>query len=202
MLYFCFVVILSVVLAVLLWPARHDKLFCKIIVGAGFIAVFALYGFLGSSQILSLLAARDARIAELSDSMQKNSELVKTDPKNLNAWVELGQAFLETGQWEAAENALKQAVLLSGGDPVLILAYAKSIMLVAGGTVTDEAKKSLRMVLLQEPKNEEAQYYLALRQLQDGNTKEAMKAMKELYHSLSADSPLKAMIDKQIGKDN
>jgi len=202
MLYFWFVVILSMVLAILLWPARHDKPFCKIIAGAGFIAVFALYGFLGSAQILPLLAARDVRIIGLSESMQKNSEIVKIDPKNLNAWVELGQAFLETGQWEAAQNALKQAVVLSGGDPKLIMAYAKSMMLVAGGTVTDEAKKSLQMVLLQEPKNEEARYYLAVRQLQDGNTKDAMKAMKELYRSLPADSPLKAMIDKQVGKDN
>lgn len=200
MIYILFILILLITLIVLLWPARHNTQFCAAVGSVCFVALFALYGFAGAPQILPLLKERDAQIATVKDSMQKNSELVKAEPKNLAGWVALSQDFLQTGQWEAAVNALKQAVILSNGDPKLILAYAKAMILVAEGKVTDEAKKSLQMVLLQDKNNEEARYYLAVRQLQDGNTKEAMKSMKALYHSLPDNSPLKAVIDKQIGK--
>jgi cytochrome c-type biogenesis protein CcmH/NrfG len=200
MIYILFILLLIIVLALLLWPVRQDVPFCASVGGLSFIAVFAFYGFAGSPQILPLLEERDSRIAALKTSMRTNSEIVKSDPKNLRAWVALGQDFLETGQWEAAVNALKQAVTLSNGDPKLILAYAKAQILVAEGKVTDEAKKSLQMVLVQDKENEDARYYLAVRQLQDGNTKEAMKSMKSLYQSLPETSPLKTVIDKQIGK--
>ena len=57
------------------------------------------------------------------------------------------------------------------------------------------------MVLLQQPENAEARYYLTVRKLQDGKTEEAMKDMKTLYHSLPADSALKDMINRQIGRN-
>jgi cytochrome c-type biogenesis protein CcmH/NrfG len=200
MIYLFFCLLLIAVLGILLIPVHEHKSFCM---GIGFfIGAFLLYGLAGSPQILPLLAERDAEFVLLKKSMQKNSDIVKTDPKNLAAWVELGQDFLQAGQWEAAVNALKQAVLLSNGDVKLILAYAKAQILVEGGKVTDEAKKSLQMVLIQEPKNEEARYYLAVRQLQDGHPQEAMKAMKSLYQSLPEGSPVKAMMDRQIGKTN
>jgi cytochrome c-type biogenesis protein CcmH/NrfG len=201
MIYPAFIFLLIAVLLILLWPVRQDVPFCATVTGIAFITLFALYGFAGSPQILPLLNARDDRIAELKSSMQKNAEIVKTDPKNLKSWIILGQDFLETGQWEAAVNAFKQAVVLSNGNPKLIMAYAKSLILVNNGRVTDDAKKSLQMVLIQEPHNEEARYYLAVRQLQDGHAKEAMASMKALYHSLPGGSPVKAMIDRQIGKN-
>jgi cytochrome c-type biogenesis protein CcmH len=202
MLYALFILLIAATLAILLWPAREHKTFCACVGITFFIGAFALYGFTGSPWVLPLLAARDARTESLKASMQNNSAIVKADPKNLAAWVELGKDFMDTGQWEAAVNALKQAVVLSNGNPQLILAYAKAMILVADGKVSDDAKKSLKMVLLQDPKNEEARYYLAVRQLQDGNTKDAMKEMKALYASLPANSPLKAMMDRQIGKRN
>ena len=132
--------------------------------------------------------------------MLKHSEQVKANPKNLEAWVGLGQDFIESGQWEAATNAFKQAVLLSNGDPLLIMAYAKSMILAENGQVSDQTKKSLEMVVLQQPQHEEARYWLIVKKLQDGKTEEAMKNMKELYSSLPDGSPVKEMIDRQIGK--
>jgi len=164
------------------------------------LAAFSLYAWLGAPGIVPLLAARQEKLAELKKNIVSRSDAVKANPKNLGAWVELGQDFMETGQYPAAANAFKQSVVLSRGNPLLIMAYAQSLILTADGKVTDDAKKSLDMVVMQQPENPEARYYLAVRQLQDGHTQEAMKEMKALYHSLPADSPLKAMIDQKIGK--
>lgn len=192
--------LVMVTLVILLWPARHHKLF---VAGTAFVflaASFGLYAFLGAPDILPLLEARNQKIAEVKSSMLKHSEQVKANPKDLDAWVGLGQDFIESGQWEAATNAFKQAVLLSKGDPLLIMAYAKSMILAENGQVSDQTKKSLEMVVLQQPQHEEARYWLIVKKLQDGKTEEAMKAMKELYASLPDGSPVKEMIDRQIGK--
>ena len=110
--------------------------------------------------------------------------------------------FMETSQFSAAANAYKQAVLLSGGNPVFIMAYSRALIMEADGEVTDDAKKSLDIVLVLQPENEEARYFMAVRKLQSGNSREAMTEMKELYKSLADGSPLKAMIDRQIGRQS
>lgn len=192
--------ILLAVLGVLLWPLRREKLF---VIATGlffFIAGFGLYFIVGAPRVVPLMAVRAEKMEAIKTAMLEHSAAVKANPKNLEAWVTLGQAFVETGQYAAAANAFKQAVLLSKGDPKLIMAYAKSLIMEDGGSVSDPAKKSLEMVLLQEPGHEEARYFLAVRKLQDGKTQEAMQEMKSLYRSLPNDSPLRETIDRQIGK--
>lgn len=194
-----------VMLAMPLWRAHYlpRKIRLRYIAATGvifFVAASGLYAALGSPQTIALLDDYHKKNDAIRESVERNSELLKREPDNLQAWVELGQAFTEARQWQSAANAFKQAILLSGGNPVLILARAKSLILLHDGTVTDEAKKDMEMALLLVPDSEEARYYLAVRKLQDGNTQEAMRDMKALYHSLPENSPIKAMIDSQIGR--
>lgn len=160
-----------------------------------------LYSMVGAPEILPLIAKREVRLAELKTAITANANAIKENPKNLNAWVEMGDNFMETGQFAAARNVFKQAVLLSEGNPVLIMAYARAMIAEADGKVTDEAKKSLNMVLMLTPNNEEAHYFSAVYKLQTGDTKAAMTEMKALYRTLPETSPLKAMIDRQIGRE-
>jgi cytochrome c-type biogenesis protein CcmH len=207
-LYGIFCILLLAALAILLAPLlrTHDlpltqrRRFAVVVGGIFFSGLFGLYYILGAPGIVPLLAQREQKMVELKDEIIKQSDAVKANPHDLAAWAGLGQNFMVTGQFHAAANAFKQTVNLSKGNPLLILAYASAMISDADGTVTDEAKKSLEMVLLQQPENPEARYLLAVRSLQDGHNEEAMKAMKELYRSLPDGAPLKTMIDKQIGK--
>ena len=200
MLYGIFALLLALKLAIIVWPIRNRPRVAALVCALFFIGAFGLYRLVGTPEMVPLLVERELKIIALKENIVKNSELLKANPKNLPAWIDLGQSFIETGQYAAAANALKQAVLLSGGDPRLILAYAKALIMEAGGKVGDDAKKGLEMVLLQGKKNPEARYFLAVRKLQDGKTEQAMKDMKALYRSLPKDSPLKATIDRQIGR--
>lgn len=202
MIYFILAFLLIVVLAILLWPVRRQRMFCAVVATCCAVGAFGIYYVVGAPEIIPMLAARDVRMAELTQSITENSQAVKTNPKKLDAWVALGADFMETGQYGAAANAFKQAVLLTNGNPVLILAYAKAMIAEADGKVSDAAKKSLQMVILQDPKNPDARYFLTVRKLQDGNNEEAMRDMKALYRELPDDSALKAQIDRQIGKSN
>jgi cytochrome c-type biogenesis protein CcmH len=160
-----------------------------------------IYAVVGSPELIPLLDKRQQRIGELATEINDNLAKVKTDPKDLGAWVILGTAFLETGQLDSAVGAFKQAVVLSGGEPALILAYAKAQIMQADGKVTDDARKALEMVLMLQKDNPDARYFMALRKLQDGKTQEAMADMKALYHSLPDNSPVKSMINNQIGRE-
>ncbi len=210
MIYAVFTLLLLAALAMLLAPVfkadtipeKQRRNFILAVVAIFFIGAFALYAVLGSPGIVPLLAARNTELAALKETIVRRSAEIKANPKNLAAWVELGQCFMETGQFSAAANALKQSVVLSHGNPLFIMAYAQALIFAADGKITDDAQKSLHMVLLQQPENPEARYYLAVRQLQDGHTQEAMKEMKELYRSLPEGSPVKEMIDRERGKNN
>jgi cytochrome c-type biogenesis protein CcmH len=158
------------------------------------------YHMAGTPEIVPLMAEREVKLAELSQSITTHSAAVKKDPGDLRAWVQLGDDFMQTGQYAAAANAYKQTVLISQGNPVLIMAYARALIATADGTVTDDAKRSLDMVLKLEPEHAEARYFQAVRLLQQGQTQEAMASMKALYGSLSEDSPVRSMIDRQIGR--
>lgn len=200
MIYIVLFLLLAVTLALLLWPLRQHKTLVLSVSASFFVVAFLLYGLIGSPQIIPLIAERSQKMSVLKGAILEYSERIKTHPNDLEAWVGLGQSFIESGQWEAATNAFKQSVLLSKGDPRLIMAYAKSMILSENGAVSDQTKKSLEMVLLQQPRHEEARYWLIVRKLQDGKTEAAMKSMKELYGSLPTDSPVRAMIDRQIGR--
>lgn len=193
------------VLLVPLWknaalPLRQRRLFAAALAVLFFGGGFGLYDVLGVPEILPLLTRRDARLVELKDALLVHSARVRSHPKDLAAWVELGQDFMETTQFDAAAGAFRRAVVLSRGNPMLVMAYASALIAAADGRVTDDAKQSLEIVLEQQPYNPEARYFMALRLMQEGRTQEAMQGMKALYHELPADSPLKKMIDAQIGR--
>ncbi len=178
----------------------RKRMFTLIIILLFCVGGFGLYAQFGTPEILALLSQRDARVAELKEKITTNADLVKKDPENIKAWVELGDSFMETGQFDAAANAYKRAVVISQGRPEFIMQYIHALIIGADGTVTAEAKKSLDMMLILEPRNEEVRYFLAMYKMQSGDTKAAMEDMKTLYKTLPDDSRIKEMIDRQIGR--
>jgi cytochrome c-type biogenesis protein CcmH len=166
-----------------------------------FAAAYGIYFYTGAPQVVTFTAERELEMARLRQAISQHSEIVKQSPDRVESWAVLGDSFLKTGQFKGAVNAFKQAVKLSGGQPQMILGLANAQIAEAGGKVTDEAKKGIEMVQLQDPQNPEAKYLMAVRKLQDGRTEEAMKEMRALYYSLPGDSELKAHIDEQIGRN-
>lgn len=207
LLYGTFCVILLSSLVIILTPIFRSKDFSLKqryqMAGSVFIfffaVMFAIYYKVGAPEVMSLSMEREQKITLVRNAIGVLSQRVKDNPEDAGAWIGLGESFMLTGQYKGAVNAYKQAVKLTQGNPKAILAYAQSMITEANGNVTDEAKKSLEMVVMLEPKNPEARYLLAVRNLQEGKTEEAMKSMRELYYSLPDDAPVKELIDRQIG---
>ena len=160
----------------------------------------ALYAAVGSPRVVPLALEYNARIKELHEQIKVTSALIKEHPDNLEAWLTLAQAFSDSGDYAAAANGFKQAVLLSKGHPRIIMAYAEAIIMQAEGVVTDQAKKSIDIALMMDPNLPLGRYYTAVWLLQENRQSEAMAMMKKLYRELPEDSSLKKKIKSQIGK--
>lgn len=160
----------------------------------------AVYAYAGSPSIAMQNMERLQTIRDAKPQIAALQAEVQSHPDRIKAWAKLGEIDMSIGRYSSSAEAWKHAVLLTGGNPAVILQYNKALIFAANGTVTDDAKKGLEMVLKLNPGNPEARYFLALRDLQDGNTQQAMQKMKALYHDLPQDSPIKEIIDRQIGR--
>lgn len=187
--------------AAIIYPLRHQPALAASLALVLLLGIGGLYAVLGSPRLEPVLAQHNAKMDASRKQVNTHVARVKADRNNLESWIRLGQAYASLQDWPKASAAFKQAVLLSSGQPDLIMAYARSLIMEQDGKVNDHAHESLKMVLMQKPEHEEARYYMAVRLLQDGRAAEAMAEMKSLYGSLSDDSPVKAMIDAQIGRN-
>lgn len=159
-----------------------------------------LFLLLSSPEVSLLEAERKADMAAAQPVIDGLEAHLKNHPDDVRAWAKLGEKWMETGRYTASAEAYRHAVLLTEGNPAMILQYNKALIFAARGEVTDDAKRGLQMVLKLDAGNPEARYFLALRQVQDGDLKTAMQEMKSLYHELPEGSPLKEIIDRQIGR--
>lgn len=184
---------------VLLWPLRPKRLMflCGVFCFAS--AALALYAYLGAPLLLPQLAQHRAETAALETRINVAQSALKQDAENIGAWAELGQALMERGAFSQSAEAYKRAVLLSGGHPPLILQYAKAQIFEANGNVTEAARRGLLIVRSADPRNPEAQYFLALADAQDGKPEKAMPVFKKLYRTLPQDSPIRQLLARQIG---
>jgi len=159
-----------------------------------------LYALWGSPLVVEPAEAYNAHMDGLQAKITENSERIKQNPNDLEAWLTMAQAFSDAGDYVAAANGFKQAVLLSKGDPRIIMAYAESLILQQGGVVTMQAKKSIDIALMLDKDMPIARYYQAVWLLQEERNDEAMEMMKTLYAELPEDSKLKQRMKAQIGR--
>lgn len=162
--------------------------------------VFGLYALWGAPRVVPLVTAHREHVEELRKTIEMTEALIKANPNNLEAWMTQAQAFADSGDYAKAANSYKQSVLLSKGNPVLIMAYAEAVIMQNDGVVDAQAKKSIDIALMIDEHLPVARYYNAIWLLQNNETEEAMKNMKALYHELPDNSPLKKKINEQIGR--
>lgn len=194
--------LLAITLFLLLWPlaqAGESKMAGWLAVGITLAGILC-YGVWGAPRVVPLVIEHDAKTMQLRQTIQTNSDLIQQEPKNLEAWLTLSQAFMDRGDYAAAAHGFKEAVLLSKGNPRIVMAYAEALIMQEDGKVTAQAKKSIDISLMLDPQLPLAHYYHAVWLLQENRQDEAMREMKKLYQDLPDDSSLKQRIRQEIGR--
>ncbi|MBV9863366.1 MAG: c-type cytochrome biogenesis protein CcmI [Alphaproteobacteria bacterium] len=117
-------------------------------------------------------------VAQLTDHLKKN-------PGDLQSWLLLGRSQISLGRFQDAADSYRRAADLSAQRPDVVGDYGEALVLAAGGTVTPPAHQAFETGLQDPETAPRSRYYIALAELQHGNTRAALQS----WVDLEADSP-------------
>lgn len=120
-----------------------------------------LYWSLGSSQVLTEMAdhrAASEMLAQLpaSERLQTLKTMAEKSPERAEIWYALAQGYLQTQQYDEAEEAYNRVFLLVGEDPQVLAEYAQSLFFVEGNYLSERAKLLVQRALAVDPANDTA----------------------------------------------
>ena len=134
---------------------------------------------------------------EAASKIQTLKEIVKKDPKNLAAWVELGNLYFDTNQSKEAIEAYSQYLVSKPGNPDV--RTDMGIMFRSLGQF-DRAIEEFRKAAQSDPKHANSRYNIGLVLLHDKqDIKGAVKAWEE-YLKVDPNSERAQRIRAQIEK--
>jgi cytochrome c-type biogenesis protein CcmH/NrfG len=134
---------------------------------------------------------------EVASQIQTLKEIIKKDPKNLAAWVELGNLYFDTDQPKEAIEAYRQYLAIKPDNPDV--RTDMGIMYRKLGEF-DRAIEEFRKAAQNDPKHVNSRYNLGLVLLHDkGDMKAAIKAWED-YLKVDPSSERAQRIRAQIEK--
>lgn len=143
-----------------------------------------------------------ARLANPGDDMNiliaRAEQQLVANPEDGAGWDVLAPIYYRSGRIEEAAVAFRNALRILGATPVRLGGYAESLIALSGGLVTNEARDALQKLLVIEPGDPRAQFYLALALKQEGKTPEALAAFEQIVRTSPADAPWLPLINEHI----
>lgn len=110
-----------------------------------------LYTLLGAGEGVEAIGKQRAEQAALRTKLGELLQRSEAQPQDAENWRALGQAWVEARDFPQAVEALRQAVLASGGHPDIIAEYAAALVMQNNGTVGEDAVNSIGMALKLNP---------------------------------------------------
>lgn len=161
-------------------------------------SAIAFYSYTGAWNTLNILDEAQEKNTALRLSLPTLAANVQRNPQSLEATEAYAQALGQSGNHAKAAETYRAAILLSGGRPDLILNFATAQILSQDGTVSEEAIKSVDMVLLLAPNEPRARYFKAIYLQQHGQPQQAVTQMQAIVKDLPASDSLAATIRDRI----
>ncbi len=144
----------------------------------------ALYLHLGSPEFASAAGAAHSDAAADADSVEAMVAQVETHlqrkPDDGRAWEILGPVYMRLGRYEESAKAWQNALTLLGEDANRQESLGESLVAVANGIVTTEAKAAFDRAVAIDGDTVAARYYLGVAAEQDGRRDEAAKIWNDL----------------------
>ncbi len=147
-------------------------------------------------------APLSARLANPGDDpniliAQAEQKLAK-NPEDGAGWDLLAPIYYRTGRIEDAAVAFDRAIRLLGPTPTRLGGYAESLIALSGGLITTDAQTALQKLLVLQPNDPRAEFYLALALKQDGKKDEALAAFNTLVAQSPKDAPWLPLVNEHI----
>lgn len=176
-----------------LWSRRGPTL--------AMIAVLALAAF-GLYRLVGTPAALDPTTQKIPETLQgaieQLEQRLQQDPRQVEGWRLLGQAYASDQQAQKSRDAYARAALLSPDDSDVLVEAAESRAIAAPGRIfDDQAVAMLQHALQQQPQHQRARWFLGIAQRQSGEPAKAAATWEPLLGMVDAKTavPLRAQID-------
>lgn len=120
------------------------------------------------------------------------------NPDDGAGWDLLAPIYYRSGRMEDASNAFGQAIRILGPNTDRLDGHAETLIALANGIVTAEARKQLEQSLALKADNPRAKYYLARALEQEGKKPEARAAFEALAKETPVDAPWLPLVNRHI----
>ena len=151
-----------------------------------------------ASRDLAAEQAQDGPPPQVMEAVQKLKTHLEANPNDAQAWALMGQTYARIGRYEQAADALKRASDLQPDDLNAKAAYAEMSTAANGGTLTEESKRVFQAMLVKDPKDARARFFLALGRLQAGDARGALDGWVALVAETPADAPWLPVVQARI----
>ena len=202
-----FVAIALVAAAFVIWPilrGKGQKLGARIVLAAAATALVlgvggGTYLMLGSP-VLALRTLTGPSDTDLASLIAQLVNRVRANPQDVEAWTLLGRGYLTLGDPNDAAAALQKALALEphSQDADLLATYGEALTMANGGAVPPEAETAFQTVLVLDPKNYAARYYVGLALAGRHQTAQALAMWQSLLADAPADAPWKGQLIDRI----
>ncbi|MHA1597166.1 MAG: c-type cytochrome biogenesis protein CcmI [Alphaproteobacteria bacterium] len=151
-----------------------------------------------ASRAPALDPAEVERRENLTAAMAKLMEKLQANPNDVRGWSLLGRSYASLEQYAKSAEAYGRAYEQSGGDAQIGVDYAEALAFEARTVVPPKAVSVLQAVLIREPNEPKAHYYLALSKAQNGDGAGAMQGWVKLVEMSPSDAPWLSLVNQQI----
>ncbi|MBB3978636.1 cytochrome c-type biogenesis protein CcmH [Rhizobium azooxidifex] len=145
------------------------------------------------------LAARLAAPGnDLNILLARAEQHLAENPDDGAGWELLAPIYARNGRLDDAANAYRQAIRILGGSTGRLDGYAETLIALADGIVTKDAREVLEQSQALDASNPRTRFYLALALEQEGKRDEARGAFEALAKDSPADAPWLPLVDRHI----
>jgi len=174
--------------------AKPARLLALVLTGVVPVVALAVYLPLGRPDLPAQpFALRADTRQTVPDNVLKALESLERklqeNPDDLQGWALAAATYTAMGRHADAAEAWRRAVGLSQGDPAIVGNFAEALVAQADGIVGEEARRAFEAVLVADPREPRARYYLGVARQQAGDPKGAIDRWAALIKDSPADAP-------------
>jgi cytochrome c-type biogenesis protein CcmH len=135
----------------------------------------------------------DALVAQVEAHLAKN-------PEDGRGWEVVAPVYMRFGRFEDAVKARRNAIRLNGASGDREADLGESLMALANGVVTDEAKAAFERALALDAKLPKARFFLGVAAHQDGQGGKAVSIWRAMLSEAPPDSPWSGMVRETLAR--
>jgi cytochrome c-type biogenesis protein CcmH len=155
--------------------------------------------FASREDATEVAAAQKSRL-NMEQAADELAAKLKANPSDPDGWLLFARTESLLNRWDDAADAYHHAMGLGQTGPDVVSAYAETLVLAAGGTVTPAAEAAFNQVLASDPNSGVARYYLAIAAAQGGQPTKAIAMLQALLAQMPADSPARQQVVQRIAE--